>query len=137
MDKFIKEDLEFHLPDSFKGLTKKYIIDCIFNKKIQKKWTPKIGDLIVGCTGNIFAVSAYHSTHDSLGGDKYFFGGGLCNRDGGDIMDETFCFIMNKDGFHYKYSTIGIIKEEDLYYSKFSDFRYVPYPHELAINNDT
>lgn len=131
MKEFIREDLEFYLPKSFKGLDKKYILDCIFNDKIQSSWKPKVGDLIVGCTGNIFSVSARHQTSASLGGDKFFFGGGLCNRDGGILLDSTFSSIMNKDGLEYFYGDKGIEKRENYNYSKISDFRYLPYPHEL------
>lgn len=49
---------------------------------------------------------------------------------GGNIMNETYCYILNKDGLEYRYTENGIEKFENSYYSKFSDFRYVPYPHE-------
>jgi hypothetical protein len=37
MKEFKKEDLEFYLPDTFKGLSKDYLLECIFNDEIQKK----------------------------------------------------------------------------------------------------
>lgn len=131
MNKFKKSDVKFFLKDSFKGLSKKYMIDCIFNEQIQKKWYPRVGDIIVGCTGNIFVISGKHTLHEDLGGNTFFFGGGLCNRNGGCFMDDTYCSILNKDGMKYVHSDNGIEKVNDPYYSKFEDFRYVPYPHEL------
>lgn len=131
MEDFNKEDLKFFLPEEFKGLSKKYILDCIFNEDIQKEWKPKIGDIIVGKTGNIFVISESHNTIKKLGGTKFFFGGGLCSRDGSNILNETYCNVLNEDGFNYIYTSDGIKKINDLYYSKFSDFKYVPYPHEL------
>lgn len=129
-DEFKKEDLEFFLPKTFKGLTKQYLLDCIFDTEIQKNWQPKEGDIIVGCTGNVWVISGHHQTHETLGGDKFFFGGGLCNRDGGNILNDTYAHVLNKDGLEYRYTKNGIEKFKDPYYSKFSDFRYVPYPHE-------
>ncbi len=82
------------------------------------------------CTGNIFVISGYHQTYESLGGDKFFFGGGLCARDGGNFLNETHCSVLNTDGMEYYYGQNGIEKRENPYYSKFSNFRYVPYPHE-------
>ena len=130
MKDFDKESMDFFLPKSFKGLSKQYIMDAIYDEEIQAAWKPQIGDVIVGGTGNVFVISAYHKTHEDLGGDKYFFGGGLCNRTGGCFLDSTFAFVMNEDGMRYYYSDNGVEKEDDPYYSKFSNFRYVPYPHE-------
>jgi hypothetical protein len=42
---FKKEDLEFFLPDKFKGLNKKYLLECIFDEEIQKNWIPTMGIL--------------------------------------------------------------------------------------------
>ena len=131
MDKFKKTDLEFYLPDSFKGLPKKYMLDCIFNDNLQKRWSPSVGDIIIGCTGNVFVISGFHDAHEQVGGKTFFFGGNLCSRDGGIIMNETHCFVLNEDGMNYTYTSEGIEKREDFSYSKFSDFRFVPYPHEL------
>lgn len=128
--RFNKEDLDFFLPKSFKGLSKEYILEAVFNEQIQKNWRPQIGDVIVGRTGNVFVISGYHQTHESLGGDKFFFGGSLCSRDGGNFLNDTHCYVLNKDGMEYYYGHSGIEKQENPYYSKFSDFRYVPYPHE-------
>jgi hypothetical protein len=36
MDNFQKEDLDFFLPNTFKGLSKEYLIECIFNKKYKR-----------------------------------------------------------------------------------------------------
>lgn len=128
--RFDREDLDFFLPESFKGLSKEYILEAIFNEQIQSNWRPQVGDVIVGCTGNIFVISGYHQTHKSLGGDKFFFGGGLCVRDGGNFLNDTHCSVLNKDGLEHYHGHSGIEKRENPYYSKFSDFRYVPYPHE-------
>ena len=130
MEEFDKDDLDFYLPDSFKGLSKEYMIDCIFDEDIQKNWKPTVGDVMVGNTGNVWVISAWHKTHLDMGGDKFFFGGGLCNRDGGIFLNETYTFVMNEDGLEYVHGENGIITRDNLYYSKFSNFRYVPYPHE-------
>jgi hypothetical protein len=132
--KFIKSKIRFHL-NPFNGLSKKYIIDCAFDNDIQSKWEPAIGNIILGPTGNIFVISGKHHTHESLGGDKFFFGGGLCNRDGGFVMNETYCNVLNKDGLEYYYDFNGdgmsIKSRENSYYSKFEDFRWIPYPYQL------
>lgn len=132
MENFNKEDLEFYLGYGlpFKGLDKKYIMDCIFNKKIQKKWKPEVGDIIVGCTGNIFVISNKFDFHESLGGTEYYFGGATCVRDGGNVMNETYCSTMNESGIKYGYTKNGIQPIEDCYHSSWKDFRFVPYPHE-------
>lgn len=124
MKLFNKEDLEFYLPDSFNGLSKTYILNCIFNDDIQRKWQPKIGDIIVGCTGNIFVISSKQHLDEKLGGNLYFFGGSLCSKDGGCMMNSTCSFLMNKDGV--KFNDIDVLSV-----AAFSDFRYIPYPHEL------
>jgi len=129
--KFDRELLGFHLPDTFKGLKKTYIMTMVFDERVQKAWNPFVGDIIVGKTGNVFVISATHNSSGSLGGRKFFFGGGLCSRDGGGIMDETFAFVMNADGMEYYYTDQGIKKRGNPYYSKISDFRFVPYPHEV------
>ena len=128
---FVKEDVEYLMPDSFKGLSKEYLLKCVFDGAIQKSWSPRVGDVIVGYTGNVFVISAHHRGHKTVGGDKYFFAGGLCSRDGGGIMNETYCSVLTKDGLEYKHTGEGIQKVSNPYYSKFSDFRYVPYPHEI------
>lgn len=130
-EEFNIEDLEFFLPDKFKGLTKEYIINCVFNENIQKNWNPRVGDVIVGPTGNVFVISGEHHLTDKLGGNLFFFGGSLCNRTGGHILDDTYCFTLNKDGKYYRYTSSGIEAREESGYSAFSHFRYVPYPHEL------
>lgn len=126
---FNKEDLEFYLKDEpFKGLSKEYILETIFNEDIQKKWQPQIGDIIVGCTGNIFVISGMSALDEKLGGNLYYFGGGSCNRDGGHILDSTYCFTANEDG-KFIHPLEG--EQENLYHSSIRKFRYVPYPHEI------
>jgi hypothetical protein len=120
--KFNKEALEFHLPNNFKGLSKQYMIDCIFNKNIQEKWKPGIGDVIIGETGNVFVISDKHNLVEDLGGPIYMFGGYLCNRGGGCLMNSTACYLMNRDGVNPDLEVYSV--------SKFSAFRFVPYPHE-------
>jgi hypothetical protein len=128
MNEFIKEDLEFYLPDYFKGLNKKYILDKIFDERIQSTWIKSIGDIIVGPTGNIFVISNIEYLNDSIGGTRYYFGGGMCNRDGGNFLTETYCYTANESG-----KKIDLINGEiyDPYHSNINKFRYVPYPHEL------
>lgn len=123
MDKFDANELNFHLPDSYKGMKKDYILSRMFNLGIQKRWIPGVGDVMVGETGNIFVISGIHHLKEELGGPLYFFGGGLCNRDGGCLLNSTQSYVMNKEGKKYT--------ELDVHHiSKVSDFRYVPYPHE-------
>lgn len=127
-DKFNKKDIDFYLRDkTFKGLSKEYIMECIFDDEIQKSWSPQEGDIIVGCTGNIFVISGSHNLNSSLGGRVYFFGGGFCNRDGGCIMDSTYCHTANESG-KYIHPLDG--EKDNLYHSSIRNFRYVPYPHE-------
>lgn len=126
-EEFIKETLEFHLPDEFKELPKEYIMDCIFDSDIQDKWVPQVGDIIVGCTGNVFVISGMDNLSDKLGGNKYYFGGGCCNRDGGIVMDSTFCFTANESG-RYIHPIDG--EQNNLYHSSIREFKFVPYPHE-------
>lgn len=126
---FTREDIEYWIPEiGFKGLTKQYIVNACFNESIQKSWKPKVGDVIVGCTGNIFVISGSHNLIPELGGPLYFFGGGLCNRNGGNFLDQTYCYTMNEKGIIYDSSRRPV---QDVYHSKVSSFRYVPYPHEL------
>lgn len=132
MGKFIKEELEFYLPDSFRGLSKNYILKTIFNKEIQKNWSPRIGDLIVGCTGNIFVISGKQQLNEELGGDLFFFGGGLCTRDGSCFLNETYCYTMNKTGKWIEVGVSGYKEKYNCYHSAIKDFRYLPYPYEIA-----
>lgn len=132
MKQFNREDLEFHLSNkSFKGLSKEYILEKIFDDSIQKKWYPQEGDIIVGCTGNIFVISGSYKLHSSLGGEEFYFGGGTCSRDGGHILNETYCHTMNQSGIKYGWGKNGIEEKEDCYHSSWRDFKFVPYPHEL------
>lgn len=130
MTKFNKEGLEFFLPDSFKGLSKEYILDKIFDEKIQQNWIPQKGDIIVGETGNIFVISGTHPSKNE-GGTLYFFGGGLCNRNGGILLDSTYSYVANKTGLQYVHYQKDSAPYNNPYWCKISDFRYVPYPHEL------
>lgn len=132
MKKFIKDDLDFFLPDSFKGIDKKYMMACIFNEEIQEKWVPTQGDIIVGCTGNVFVISSVSNLSRTLGGTMYFYGGGHCNKDSGNVMDSTYCYTANKSGNYY-HPTGG--KQDNLFHSSIKDFKFVPYPHELEIMN--
>ena len=77
-------------------------------------WKPKVGDWFLlkasycsaednpKCTDNSpcddclkmcnkFIISSSHCDKD------FFFGGGWCNRDGGHIADETFCYVLTTD----------------------------------------
>lgn len=128
---FNRNDLEFYLPEVFKGLTKSYILECIFNADIQTKWVPSVGDVIVGCTGNIFVISAVENRNADIGGKMYFFGGGSCNRDGGNVLDSTYCYTANESGV-YIHPFEGV--QTNLYHSSIRDFKYVPYPHELQLS---
>ncbi len=123
-----KEEIEFFLPDQFKGLSKQYILDCMFNENIQKNWIPGVGDIIVGPTGNIFVISVVDELHESLGGTRYYYGGGACSRDGGGILNSTFYYTANESGIYYD-PIKGQI--DNLNHSSIREFRYVPYPHEL------
>jgi len=131
-DKFNKEILNTFLPDSFKSLSKEYLLTYIFDKKFQKKWIPSIGDIIVGCTGNIFVISNVEYLHESLGGTKYYFGGNSCNRNGGIFLDDTICFTANESCKYY-HPVKGETHNSN--HSSIRDFRFVPYPHELEKYN--
>lgn len=127
-DSYDKETLEFFLPDEFKGLSKEYILDCMFDNEIQKNWVPGMGDIIVGPTGNIFVISVVDELHESIGGTRYYYGGGSCNRDGGRVLDSTFYYTANESGIYY-HPIKGKIKNYN--HSSIREYRYVPYPHEL------
>lgn len=131
-NEFVLEDIEFFLPQSFKGLSKQYMLDCIFDAQIQHNWVPSVGDVIVGPTGNVFVIGGKHKLHETLGGTLYFFGGGMCNRNGGNIMDDTYSSTMNESGKWIMWNDKGVLAEqENPYHSSYKHFRYVPYPHEL------
>lgn len=134
--KFIKKDLEFYLPENFNGISKNYILSTIFDSEIQNSWKPAVGNLIVGRTGNIFVISAKSELVKELGGTTFLFAGDFCNRDGGNIMNSTYSSVLNEDGLEYYYDAEDYYKiktRENCYYNKFSDYRWVPYPHELII----
>lgn len=131
-NKFRRDKIKFFLPKSFKGLSREYILDCIFNKEIQSKWYPQEGDIIVTDTGNMYVISGEHNLVEELGGKTFFFGGGYCVKGEGHIADDTYCFTMNEFGVYYNYDSEGNIKPTDnLYHSSWKEFRFVPYPHEL------
>ena len=71
----------------------------------------------------MFVISGSHRSLDSIGGIVYFFGGHLCNRDGGNYMNSTKCYAMNKKGISY--NRLGE-PEEYSRYSSFSDYRWIP-----------
>lgn len=128
MKEFKRDNLDIFLPKSFKGLDKEYFLDCIFNDGIQNNWIPSLGDIIVGCTGNLFVISGIDELSDSLGGTIYYFGGGSCNRDEGIVLDSTYCYTANMSG-KYIHPTEG--EQLNYNHSSIRDFRYVPYPHEI------
>ena len=132
MDTFDKEKLIFHLPNQFKSLSKEYILNCIFDEKIQSKWQPTVGDIIVGCTGNIFVISGETVLHNDLGGNRYFFGGSMCSRDGSSYLRETHCYTMNASGVWITWGDNGLEAKENPYHSSYHNFRFVPYPHETS-----
>jgi hypothetical protein len=81
-------------------------------KEAGLQWEPKVGDWFAYVDGgeelreqweiastNIYVISGEHKLMDELGGRMVFFGGGLCARDGGNIMNETCCGCMNATGF--------------------------------------
>lgn len=130
MKTFNREDLEFFLGSNtpFKGLSKDYILEAIFNEDIQNKWNPQVGDVIVGCTGNIFVISGVSHLDKSLGGTMYFYGGNSCSRDGGGVLNSTFCYSANESG---KYFDPLKGEQQNFYHGSIRDFRFVPYPHEI------
>lgn len=131
MDKFNKEDLEFYLnDDGIKGLSKEYILNCIFDKTIQRNWKPGIGDLIVGETGNIYTITSSFPFHESIGGEHFYFGGGMCVRDGGNFCNETYTMVLTKDGIEY--GRDGNPVDFSTTYRSYKNYRYIPYPHELT-----
>lgn len=119
--------IEYFLPAYFKGLSKEYMMSCILDENIQKNWKPDVGDVIVGETGNIFVISAKEDLHESLGGTMYFYGGGSCNRDGGNVLDSTFCYTANESGKYY-HPTKG--ETTNLYHTSIRNYKFIPYPHE-------
>jgi len=129
---FDRETLEFHMPEIFKGMHKSYMLTKMFDEKIQKKWKPETGDVMVGSTGNIFVISNVEQLHEKLGGDRCYFYGHMCNRTGWNVLNETASHTMNKDGKWIGWSKEGELVEMQNYsHSKQSHFRFVPYPHEV------
>lgn len=128
---FNEKSLDQFLPDNFKGLSKSYIMNCVFNNTIQKDWKPRVGDVIIGITGNVFVISASQTLVEELGGTVFFFGGGLRTSGNDGILNETYNYALNKTGKKFIRTSKGIDEVSDMNYSRFSDYRYVPYPHEL------
>lgn len=128
--KGIEQDLEFYVKYSAEqfDLDIEYIIDVVFHEEIQNNWIPKVGDLICGPTGNIFVISGKHHLHEDLGGTKFFYGGSLCNRDGGCLLDSTMCYTMNESGLVYRASSDGYVGEEKSGHSSFHHYRWIPRP---------
>lgn len=133
MELFDEDLLRFHLPKVFKSLTKEYIIECIFNEKIQKKWIPQEGDIIVGPSGNIFTIGTISRRAPEIGGDICLFNPTLCNRDGGAFLNSTYALTFNEDGLWYDFDADAkaFVGKKNYNHGAKSDFRFVPYPHEL------
>jgi hypothetical protein len=127
MKRFNREDIEYFLPNTFKGLSKEYILECIFDEDTQKNWKPTGGDIIVTRTGNIFIIGGEEDLHENLGGTMWYFGGGACSRDGEGVMNNTYCFSANESG-RYKDPIKGEVPNP--FHVCIRDFRFVPYPHE-------
>lgn len=119
MDKFNKEELEFHLPPKYKNK----ILKQVFDKELQKSWIPQIGDYIVGKTGNVFVISSITTLNADLGGKLYFFGGGLCVRDGGCKMNSTYSSCFNERGFIDNDFKSQVSKKEDYRYIDFNPYK--------------
>lgn len=72
-------------------------------KKAGLEWVPKRGDFFATCydpeLANVYVISGETEMSPELGGKMWFYGGDLCNRDGGCRLNETFCYCMNMDGF--------------------------------------
>ena len=123
MEQFKKKSMAYFIDQGVKGLPKEYILDAIFDEKMQEMWHPQVGDIIVGSTGNVFVISGKQSFHEDIGGDVYFFGGTMAAMNGC-IMDTPTCYTMNHDGLfmHSRKKFPG--------HGSWHEFRFVPYPHE-------
>ena len=110
-----------------------HVIDCIFDKELQDKWVHRVGDLMVGCTGNIFVISGKHDLVEEMGGTVFLFGGQLCTSDGSCLLDSTSCYVMNKDGLKYRATGDGYVGEYSFNYSSFKEFRWIPRPMFLSM----
>jgi len=102
----------------------------MFNKSIQSKWSPQVGDIIIGPTGNIFVISNKYDYHESLGGTRYFFGGDMCTRDGGNILNQTSCYTTNESGKYIGWGNGELQEQPNSNHSSWKEYRFVPYPHE-------
>ena len=132
MEKFNREDIEYFLPDTFKGLSKQYLLDCIFNDDIQRLWIPEIGDIIVSKTGNIFVISNIENYCEDLGGTLYFYSGFLASTNNSNYLSVTKCYTMNKSGKWISYNSKGKLEEsQNCYHNKLDNYKFVPYPHEI------
>ncbi len=113
---FVNDDNEFKI-------NKSHILSMCFNEEVQSRWKPKVGDIILGKTGNLFVISSSERLNESIGGTLFFFGGGTYFYNDG--TKGTYCYTMNESGTRYnsfKEST------DDLYHSSFSEFRWIPRP---------
>ena len=102
-------------------------MECIFDENIQKNWTPGKGDIIVGPSGNIFVISVVEKLHNSIGGTRYYYGGGSCSRDGGIVLNSTFYFTANESGIYY-HPLNG--EQDNIYHTSIREYKFIPYPHE-------
>lgn len=96
-----------------------YKLMCLKAKEIQKMWKPEIGDYIVSkakyycdnaeCTENepcehcldmcnIYVISGTTKFSEEIGGQHWFYGGSWCARNGENVGNSTFCFIMTNNG---------------------------------------
>lgn len=97
-----------------------YKLMCLKAPEIQEIWRLQDGDFMVSvcsycgkesekCTEslpckrclemcNTWVISGHHRGHESISGDSWFFGGSPCVRGAGNLMNETYCFVMNESG---------------------------------------
>ncbi|WP_237163329.1 hypothetical protein [Paenibacillus sp. BIHB 4019] len=47
---------------------------------------------------NVYVVSGRFDYHESIGGTRWYFGGGNCVRGYGNRINSTSCFVMNRTG---------------------------------------
>lgn len=126
-ERYDRETLEFFLKgQDFQGLTVEYMLECYFDEELQKAWKPKLGDAIIGPTGNIFVIAAVEQLSQTLGGTRYYFAPGSCNRDGGVVLNETYSHTANESGLYYD-PLMG--QRPNRYHTSIRKFKYIPYPH--------
>lgn len=114
--------------------SKEYRLMCYKSKELQNSWNPQMGDYMfckVGyceeenvCSddspcpeclnrGNIYVISGKYDYCKSIGGTHWFYGGDLCSRDGGNIANETECYVMTADGKHHDLCNFQVGKKSD------------------------